>query len=66
MCHVLLRRPCQYNRNVMHDKQHNKYTFSIKRKCAAWALRKIRAIFKVEPNKKKFIVFVKVYGRGRK
>jgi hypothetical protein len=51
----------------MHDKQHNKYTFSIKRKCVALALRKIRAIFKIEPNKKKkFIVFVKVYGRGRK
>jgi hypothetical protein len=39
-CHLLLGIPLQYDRNVLHDRQYNRYTRSIKGKYIVLTLRR--------------------------
>jgi len=39
-CHLLSGIPLQYDRNVLHDRQYNRYTLIIKGKCIVLTLRR--------------------------
>lgn len=62
-CHLSLGKPWQYNRNVVHDKQHNMYTLSIKGKHIALAHRREMVAIK---SKGKNILFLSQFMEYKK